>query len=155
MGYTHYWSKESNVDSEIYAKVFKKLAKIVTANSKILAGGFGEKGTKPEIKNDIIFNGIEDDSHETFSIPKNPDGLESFDFCKTARKEYDKVVVACLTVIHNYLKGVKVSSDGDKEELEEGRLLAEKILGEELVNICDEVPCNSLKFIKKLKVTKK
>jgi len=75
-----------------------------------------------EVSDDrIFFNG----QHETFIVQrcfKHPyPGSEKipdhFTFCKTAMKEYDPVVVACLLILDNVLAtdpvGFRWSSDGD------------------------------------------
>lgn len=117
MGYTHYWEK--NEGSKLIIKTFKTkllkaievMGKVVNDNSKLLAGWDGTG--KPTVTKDVIrFNGKgEDNSHETFSVASNWDG--SFDFCKTARKPYDIVVVACLAVLKHFCgNAVRISSDG-------------------------------------------
>jgi len=74
-----------------------------------LADGVGSPGTKPTFEeNRIMFNGVEDDSHESAYVNKN--GSE-FGFCKTARKPYDSVVVAFYKLIRKYT-GAVLSSDG-------------------------------------------
>ncbi len=76
-----------------------------------LANGLGEKGTKPVIESDkIMFNGVEDDSHETCCIVK---GVTDFDFCKTSHKPYDAVVVEVLKTARIHNLSIELSSDGD------------------------------------------
>ena len=54
----------------------------------------------------------------------------AFNFCKTARKSYDKYVVACLILAKLcFGNDVKISSDGDLEDWEEGKELIENELG--------------------------
>jgi len=78
----------------------------------------------------ISFNQAEN-GHEPFSFPPN----EDFEFCKTAEKPYDAVVVACLTVLaHRWPNIITVSSDGDAHEWERGVQLARKVLGLEYPN---------------------
>jgi hypothetical protein len=152
MGYTHYFRAEGKCKQTDYAKALKDIRKIIKSKEKILANNNGEEGTKPEYSPAISFNGIGKMAHETFFLPETFSKMEDFSFCKTAQKPYDEVVVACLTVLHNYLGGVvKVSSDGDRDELEGGLKLARKVLkSKDLVNMLDEVPANSVKFIKGL-----
>jgi len=69
----------------------------------------------------IFFNG----QYETFVVQRchkkntitHGEGVEYFSFCKTAMKEYDPVVVACLLVLDHVLAtdpvGFQWSSDGD------------------------------------------
>lgn len=133
MGYTHYWKSQDNVDDAAYTAALKDIAKIVKNKAKILAGPFGEKGTLPKTTGGIAFNGIEDDSHETFDLPASAGQLEDFSFCKTARKPYDIVVVAALTRLAE-VPGISISSDGDATEWKNGISLAEKVLGRKLKN---------------------
>ena len=153
MGYTHYWKPKTKTCSEnLYLTALEDIRKIVKSKITILANGFGESNTEPELEKGVRFNGIEDDSHETFSLPENFKKFDDFNFCKTARKDYDVVVVACLTVLHNYLGDkIKISSDGDREELEDGKNLAASILNKNFLNIYDELPPNSIELLKKLK----
>ena len=61
----------------------------------------------------ICFNGVEENGHETFSINF---GKLGFEFYKTARKPYDKVVLKVLTIIKAVMEeGIEVSSDGKTE----------------------------------------
>lgn len=109
MGYTHYW--DHNLDfSEADWKSITDYAKSVIKTSGIpLAGGFAEKGTKPEITDEIIsLNGVEEEGHETFYVSRHRDG----GFCKTARKPYDEVVVAILLHMNTFTN-ITVTSDGD------------------------------------------
>jgi hypothetical protein len=78
---------------------------------------------------EIRFNGVNDEGHETFSVSQvyspsfrqEKDG-KLFHFCKTARKNYDTAVTACLIVLKHYFKDdFMVSSDGNPEEWGEGR----------------------------------
>lgn len=91
----------------------------------------GDAGTKPEITPDIAFNGIEDKSHESFVLPAS--GLGDFEFCKTAQKPYDEVVVAALARLAE-VSGIKVSSDGNAADWEDGVKLASKVLGRKVSN---------------------
>jgi hypothetical protein len=87
----------------------------------------GGDGTgKPELKKHIVMlNGNGPDlDHETFCIDPNPGS----DFCKTERKPYDVVVVACLTFLATDY-GFRVRSDGDHDELQAGVDLCCKALG--------------------------
>ena len=132
MGYSHYW-KATKVDATEYQAALKDIAKIVTNQKSILAGPNGEPKTKPITNDGISFNGIDEDSHETFDLPAA--GLKDFDFCKTAQKPYDTVVTACLARLAE-VKGVKVTSDGNMGEWEAGVALASKVLGRPVVNPC-------------------
>ena len=75
-----------------------------------IANPNGVVGTNPYIgRNEISFNGIEDDAHETCVVRR---GGVKFEFCKTARKPYDKVVVKVYKLVRKYLPETVLSSDG-------------------------------------------
>lgn len=75
-----------------------------------IANPNGVVGTNPYIgRNEISFNGIEDDAHETCVVRR---GGVKFEFCKTARKPYDKVVVKVYKLVRKYLPNTELSSDG-------------------------------------------
>jgi hypothetical protein len=77
----------------------------------------GESGyNRPTISNDTIgFNGdaSKGEDHESFILGRTARG---FQFCKTARKPYDRFVKAVLIIANFYAPGaLKVSCDGDDE----------------------------------------
>jgi hypothetical protein len=150
MGYTHYWYLNTKGNEKNYQKAKKAIRKIIKENMSILANGIGEGN--PVIREVICFNGKGNECCETFFLPKNlpvltevdlflpgEDPNYKFNFCKTAHYPYDKVVVACLTVLKHYMKkDVTVTSNGrdfepldarENPELQEGIELARKILG--------------------------
>lgn len=130
MGYTHYWYRP--VEGEPPEKVFGALlsmSMIIRSSPVPLAGPHGEG--EPEInESGIWFNGRgEEDSHETFCFPVQPKHNEwddqtdplVFEFCKTARKPYDAVVVACLLAAKHHLGDlIQISSDGNWDEWQDG-----------------------------------
>ena len=115
MGYTHYWNrKKADIPLSLWQRAIEQIRPIIESNRKILSD--------IEMSDDrIFFNG----QHETFVVQrcyeppysaaeKFPD---HFSFCKTAAKEYDPVVVACLLIFDYVLAddpvGFRWSSDGD------------------------------------------
>ena len=129
MGYTHYWDKAGPWPAEALAAAIKDMSEIVARCEFQLGDAFGEPGTLPELTPDTVaFNGVGEDSHETFYFTSNIDprlGIgggerrdgfiwySDFAFCKTDRKPYDSVVVACLLAAKHHLgAAIKVSSDG-------------------------------------------
>lgn len=106
MGYTHYMgNKPAFTDAQ-----WKEVKTLLASSDVPLAGAGGEPGTKPSFGARVImFNGVGDDSHETASVTK---GASEFEFCKTAHKPYDPVVVAFYKLVRKYLPTVKLSSDG-------------------------------------------
>jgi len=127
MGYTHYFYPKTVSDAQWaeFKETTKKLHKSLPEYCKlkgvkqIKIRGFNGTG-KPNFNNKFIsFNGFGELSHETFFIPKKPDDYwnknrpvnEIMYFCKTARKPYDLLVVACLIAAQQIL-GYRISSDG-------------------------------------------
>jgi hypothetical protein len=99
MGYTHYWTIASGASQANYSKALKVCQEIVKAKQTILE------------TNEIGFNGIDDQAHEDFCLPKEI--RAGFEFCKTARKAYDIAVVACLIALKRELGGdIAVKTDG-------------------------------------------
>ena len=129
MGYTHYWKFGSDIDQKKYARALTKCRKIIK-NSPVKLGNCEGKNN-PVLTNGFCINGFGDEAHETFGMGKEPDrGLYGGDFCKTACKPYDVIVVACLCVLGQDLgKQISVSSDGDLQDWVEGQALASKVLG--------------------------
>ena len=121
----------------------KKLLK----NSNVpLGDANGEIGTKPVFNSrHIMFNGIGDDSHETAAVYK---GASEFEFCKTARKPYDSVVVEFYKLIRKYAPSTILSSDGGDEVFGGQKIVVNKnhtyLSGEFDVKVGDTVivPCS-------------
>ena len=124
MGYTNYFTPTREVTEQEFNKfvsVCRKLYKNLPMKTN-MAGGYhednplqiaGGDGTgKPEFKNThICFNGKgEELSHETFYLDReNSEPL--YNFCKTARKPYDLLVMACLIAAWQFID-YRFSSDG-------------------------------------------
>jgi hypothetical protein len=117
MGYTHYidtdkWSKEDSTGFEkslpIVRKILKKYKDLVQFECGI--------AKRPQVsKEQIRFNGIGDDGHETFVVhnrKKQSSFLHSRAYCKTARKPYDLPICEILLVLKANCPNLKVDSDG-------------------------------------------
>jgi hypothetical protein len=130
MGYTHYWTQTRDLeDWDTVRDDVRAILKYAQDFAGIpLADGHGNQGSKPEVTDDKIwFNGVgPDDDHETMAIDRV--GTADFTFCKTARKPYDPVVVACLCYLSTVALTHKVTSDGDGSELLPGLELARAAL---------------------------
>jgi len=130
MGYTHYWEIKQNLTASEWMKIQQKaraLIKKARAKGICVAGGAGEGS--PEVSSkEIWLNGCAkkkwkhkyaypgaDQAHETFSFkPKK----REFDFCKTAEKPYDALVVSILNEARKIApKKIRVSSDGGDEAI--------------------------------------
>ena len=141
MGYTHYWRQLRDFTDTEWQELTRLTNLIIADNKGILSDGFGEGG-KPEVNGEHIwFNGLGEDSHETFRITKKKRAKEdyeeqeaydrqgAFEFCKRAHKPYDKYVVAVLCALYNIEvqewplgdgKIMSISSDGNTEDWTEG-----------------------------------
>lgn len=114
MGYTHYF-KDLTMSAP-FAEAVEKFAKAAESHGVAIRGGNGYD--EPVFRPDLVWingDGMEGLDHETFWVPGKPDG---FNFCKTARKPYDAVVVASLVwAIVNEADGWEnIGSDGTWED---------------------------------------
>ena len=125
MGYTHYWNHDGFTDSE-WEQVKQQAPNIIGASSVPVQFEYDE--SKPYFISDNLlrFNGIDDDGHETFYFPKEGSDRE---FCKTARKPYDEIVVAMLIMMSRIKPSFSWSSDGDHEDHEDGVNLFNSCIG--------------------------
>ena len=123
MGYSHYFNlskKPSQAKFKTFSDAVKKMHDALPSTTDTAGGyhstdplvirggnGYGE----PEFStNRVDFNGNDDLDlgHETFRINREIEG----DFCKTARKPYDLLVVATLIAASQMLPGFTFGSDG-------------------------------------------
>ena len=114
MGYSIYFSQKRPFTTQEWGDI--RAAAINMFNRlKQIKGGDGTG--RPVIDNDsIIFNGdaSKGEDHETMVLDRKGGG---FQFCKTARKPYDRYVKAILCVANFYAPGaLEVSCDGDDED---------------------------------------
>ena len=164
MGYTHYWRQLRDF-TEMEWQELTRLTKLITADgSSILANGLSDKNSKPTIDNEeICFNGIGDNGHETFRITKKKrpkadyeeqeayDKKGAFEFCKTAHKPYDKYVTAVLCAVYRVQieRGqniMNISSDGNTKDWTEGLFHAVRSTREEEM-ICPIRDCLTLSYV--------
>jgi len=107
MGYTQYWGQSRAFTSSEWETV-KTLAEELTSYCEVPLDDL-------EISdNHIVFNGVEEDGHESFVLSIVPELQpwqdEHFDFCKTARKPYDVPVALLLLAIHHFVPNVLMVS---------------------------------------------
>jgi len=128
MGYTHYY-RVKNVPNEAYASIRKDFETLIpkfTAQNIPLTG-WDSEGEMTVNDEEIRFNGVEDDGHETMALGVDTEG---FNFCKTARKPYDLAVTSLLIVASQHLgELISVSSDGYLSEWKEAMELCQSTLG--------------------------
>jgi hypothetical protein len=145
MGYTVYFEQNRPFTTEEWGKIRAAVIPMFH-RLKQIKGGNGEG--RPIIDNsDIMFNGdaSKGEEHEGFQLSKCNSG---FQFCKTARKPYDRYVKAVLCVADYYAPGaLDISCDGDNEPdcWTEGVRIANQY-----VPLAGRMPCSPLER-KKLK----
>tara|TARA_R110002020_G_scaffold94852_2_gene227914 strand:+ start:915 stop:1247 length:333 start_codon:yes stop_codon:yes gene_type:complete len=109
MGYTNYWKQKKSFSDSEWKQIKDEYDYIKDVCNSIIID---------QSKNDdeIVFNGINDNEHETFVLLKNVRTVAhyenedlSFNFCKTAHKPYDMAVWHLLTFIKQY--GIEISRD--------------------------------------------
>ena len=132
MGYTHYWRRPRNNagSAYMYGKLALDAKKIIEKAQEQGIDIAGPHGTDEPMFSEVSFSlngadnrstGGQDGSYETFcweGIPSiqewRKDQQTTFDFCKTAFRDYDAVVTAILIrAKHIYGSCVEVSSDGN------------------------------------------
>lgn len=128
MGYTHYIRGLNTVDESAYQNALADIRKLIAASPIPLFDSGGE-GT-PEVEGHIAFNGdaSKNEDHESFFLAPTAAECEGFEFCKTAEKPYDLMVVACLAVLADRTNA-KVTSDGGENDWAAGVRFASKTLG--------------------------
>lgn len=136
MGYTHYWDiHQEEIPQDIWRDFANDFVKILPQFMDILDHETNQKFHVDG--NHIIFNGVGEEAHETFSLNRKNSMEESyngeikyFDFCKTARKKYD-IAVCCALIIckKHFADIIKVSSDGiDEDGWDKAKELCQKVL---------------------------
>lgn len=135
MGYTHYYQtvqKISLANELIYQEACLQINKLVYAYAQEHGGiaGFSAHAV-PGIYKGVNFNGSRENGHEPFILRESLNLMAgNFEFCKTAHKPYDVLVVAALCILKHYLPGVfDVSSDGKYPDWAAGCQLASTHLG--------------------------
>jgi len=135
MGYTHYFKKAGlkRVSDEDWSQFECEVKRAIAKCEVPVAFEYDEAHKLPIVDGALIkFNGIGDDGHETFYLERN---LSDFEFCKTANKPYDILVVAVLALAKDIFGDwFDVSSDGDSEDWEAGVKLASEVAGREIKN---------------------
>ena len=154
MGYTHYW--EFRVPKGIKAADLEKSYQQAIADIGKIARVYNKECTKKgELGSRLsgytahvgknayggaAINGKGENSHEDFSLREHfKQNLENaFNFCKTARKPYDIVIVACLVILkHRLGNAIIISSDGNASNWIAGTELAKRLTGLKIKNPID------------------
>lgn len=140
MGYTHYWYKIKELDQTKFRDFMDDFETILPHFNNFLATS-GDQALEIGL-NLLYFNGIEEQSHETFMftrVVENKKYLQYhnddtkthiFDFCKTAEKPYDIAVTSALIIAKKHFgDDIIISSDGVREEWYQAITLCEEKLG--------------------------
>ena len=114
MGYTNYWHQHNDFTDEQWKSIKEEYEYIKEVCGNVIKD---ETITTDE----IVFNGKESLSHETFVLKKDAkpfnfkkdyEGQDiSFYFCKTAMKPYDIAVRYMLTQIQRICPSISISRD--------------------------------------------
>jgi len=142
LGYTHYWYRKPELDSQAF-KLFAKDMNRLLFESRIPVTYCDNRWNDVdgfEANQDRVnFNGKGEDSHETFLIERvSEEKFQQFDdngllfsFTKTAYKPYDILVVAGLILgqFHFGKQAFKISSDGEVSDWQVGLKLVNDTFG--------------------------
>lgn len=104
MGYTHRWK----LNGELSEAVLKDIQLVVNKYRDLIQYE-ADDDRDPEVSPNMIrFNGIGNDSYETFLVEPHKQ-----DFCKTGRRPYDIAVCEVLLVLkHHFRDNFELESDG-------------------------------------------
>jgi hypothetical protein len=136
MGYTHYFTQTRDFTADEWADVqadIGQILKFAEHEQGIALRSWDGEG-RPLLDADVLnFNGAGEDSHENFMACRERDPADYFGvvgsgFCKTARKPYDAVVVACLCYFATVAESHGVSSNGKGRDYLTGLELARQAL---------------------------
>jgi hypothetical protein len=151
MGYTHYWSfkkvakGKAALSEKAYQKAILECAKIIRYYSETFGGLSGYSAhCEPKLYGGLKVNGSERvGSCEDFVMREHLSENADFEFCKTNQNPYDTVVTACLIVLANRLGPIiEVSSDGRRDDWNDGLILARKVLGLKRLDIPESIQPN-------------
>lgn len=133
MGYTHYWRQRADIPAEKWAAICADVRALIERlpDGVSVAAEFDSNEPALVTDDEIRFNGIGDNGHETFVLSRvKPNG--GFEFCKTAQKPYDVLVCAVLIVAASHKAPMRISSDGEPADWESARALVAAVLGKSL-----------------------
>lgn len=135
MGYTHYFYTKPVLDEVTFKFLVKDAKKVLDSGIDVVCFESDMPNKRPQTNKDVIrFNGKGEAGHETFYLARESkpmdysDGNKAFNFCKTNNKPYDAYVVAVLILAKQWLgSDIRVSSDGDLLDWQEGKGILESI----------------------------
>ena len=151
MGYTHYWSvkkapkgKAAQIE-KAYQKAILECAKVIRYYSETFGGLSGYSAhCEPRLYGGLKVNGSNRvGSCEDFVMREHFSENAEFEFCKTGQYPYDTVVTACLIILkHRLGPMIDVSSDGRRDDWNDGLILARKVLGLKRIEIPETIQPN-------------
>jgi len=125
MGYTHYFEQIEELPKEKWNSFIKEVKTTLDNGQTIIKFDYNSNKPPQIDEEEVRFNGVGDNGHETFYLSRvqfprynRTDKSKYFNFCKTARKPYDKYVVKILILMEKYFgDDVEISSDGDWDHI--------------------------------------
>lgn len=136
MGYTHYWRMSRDFTALEWEQISGAASELIKASPTELAGGYRHENEPPAIDKEVIYFNAkkEDEQCEDFCLTA---GCQDFEFCKTAARPYDTVVVAILAFAAKVApSAITVSSDGDEQDWKDGLKFGAAALGIDLAYPC-------------------
>lgn len=135
MGYTHYFTFKpapkgtAELVEKRYQAALRECQRLVKAYNSTAEGDARLSGysahTKLGAYGGLDVNGKGDNAHEPFTLREHYSQNVGSNFCKTAYKPYDTVVVACLALLKYRLGDlIEIGSDGSREDWALGVLFA-------------------------------
>ena len=110
MGYTHYFELQKT-EKKIPEKALKIIKPILEEayKNEIIQEEYNKSEPPVCTEKEICFNGIKENGHETFYFKPS---YTNFNFCKTARKPYDIIVMKVLLILNCFFD-IDLGTDGD------------------------------------------
>ena len=129
MGFSHYFEQLKPAEPAAWQAIcddFRKMMATALLSQPLPIQREDEDGGQPLVDDTyIVFNGIGNNGHETMVLQRDGKG---FQFCKTARKPYDRVVTALLILADFHSPNTwLVTSDGEPDDWQEGLELARTV----------------------------
>lgn len=142
MGYAHYWeinkpkqrSKAFKDLEKRYLKAIKACTRLAIVYNKLADADHRLSGYSAHTSKygGLKINGSRDYMHEDFTLREDLKD-ENGGFCKTSKKPYDEVVVACLLICTHYMPEFRVFSDGNSADWLRGQEIAARFLKRRIV----------------------
>ena len=124
MGYTHYWHVPAKIEPKLFDLIVSDFKKLLPVFKDMKIQLDDQQGHEPIADSkSIFFNGVDELSHETFSLEQTltpspyskPENGLYFEFCKTNRKPCDLAVCSVLIIAQHYTD-LLVTSDGTLDD---------------------------------------